>query len=208
MNNHPAELGERIKEARKAAGLSQTELANRLGKTLRTIQKYESGEIEPSLAMINSIAKELNASPADLIGYQRPDIQLNSISDIITVLYQLNKKAGIRFEIDVRRPPFYDEWTCSLRFDGHNRDATRNQELCLILEDFEYQRSRLETYWSNQEYFDAWFERKLAYYADAFLKDKEVEVLTREEAIRRRDELVLLDIERRKKAAEEAEKQK
>lgn len=49
MNSNPAEIGERIKSARKAAGLSQTELATRLDKTLRTIQKYESGEIEPPL---------------------------------------------------------------------------------------------------------------------------------------------------------------
>ena len=80
MNSNPAEIGKRLKTARKAAGLSQTELATRLNKTLRTIQKYESGEIEPSIAMINAIAKELNVSPADLIGYRRPGIELNSLS--------------------------------------------------------------------------------------------------------------------------------
>lgn len=115
MNSNPAEIGERIKSARKAAGLSQTELATRLDKTLRTIQKYESGEIEPSIAMINAIAKELNVSPADLIGYRRPSIELKSLSDVIAVLYQLNKKAGIRFEIDVQRPPHSEEWSCSDR---------------------------------------------------------------------------------------------
>ena len=49
------ELGMRIRAARKAAHLSQTELAEILGKTMRTIQKYESGEIEPSIAIINEI---------------------------------------------------------------------------------------------------------------------------------------------------------
>ena len=53
MHSNPAEIGERIKAARKAAHLSQTELAQRLDKTMRTVQKYESGEIEPSIAMIN-----------------------------------------------------------------------------------------------------------------------------------------------------------
>ena len=42
MNSNPAEIGLRIKEARKAAKLSQTELATQLNKTLRTVQKYES----------------------------------------------------------------------------------------------------------------------------------------------------------------------
>ena len=56
MSSNPAEIGERIKAARRAANLSQTELAKRLDKTMRTSQMYESGEIEPSIAMINAIA--------------------------------------------------------------------------------------------------------------------------------------------------------
>ena len=203
MNKNPAELGERIKAARKAAGLSQTELANRLSKTLRTVQKYESGEIEPSIAIINAMAKELKVSPADLIGYQRPSIELNTISDVLTVLYQLNKKAGLRFEIDVKRPPHYDEWTCSLRFDGHNKDAEFNADLCLILEDFAHERQMVETYWSDPDSFDTWLERKLAYYSGANLVDREVEVLSNMERIQRRNELDRQMLEQKKKAAEE-----
>ena len=190
MNKNPAEIGERIKAARKAAGLSQTELANRLSKTLRTVQKYESGEIEPSIAIINAMAKELKVSPADLIGYQRPSIELN-------------KKAGLRFEIDVKRPPHYDEWTCSLRFDGHNKDAEFNADLCLILEDFAHERQMVETYWSDPESFDAWLERKLAYYSGANLVDREVEVLSNMERIQRRNELDRQMLEQKKKAAED-----
>ena len=203
MNKNPAEIGERIKAARKAAGLSQTELANRLSKTLRTVQKYESGEIEPSIAIINAMAKELKVSPADLIGYQRPSIELNTISDVLTVLYQLNKKAGLRFEIDVKRPPHYDEWTCSLRFDGHSKDAEFNADLCLILEDFAHQRQMVETYWSDPDSFDAWLERKLAYYSGANLVDREVEVLSSMERIQRRNELDRQMLEQKKKTAEE-----
>ena len=203
MNKNPAEIGERIKAARKAAGLSQTELANRLSKTLRTVQKYESGEIEPSIAIINAMAKELKVSPADLIGYQRPSIELNTSSDVLTVLYQLNKKAGLRFEIDVKRPPHYDEWTCSLRFDGHNKDAEFNADLCLILEDFAHERQMVETYWSDPDSFDAWLERKLAYYSSANLVDREVEVLSNMERIQRRNELDRLMLEQKKKAAED-----
>ena len=60
MNSNPAEIGNRIKAARKTAKLIQTDLAVKLDKTLRTVQKYESGEIEPSIAVINEIAKILN----------------------------------------------------------------------------------------------------------------------------------------------------
>ncbi len=69
----PTEIGNRIRTARKQKGLSQTELANLLGKSMRTIQKYESGEIEPSIAIINEIAKRLDVESAYLMGYGRTD---------------------------------------------------------------------------------------------------------------------------------------
>ena len=75
--NNGSDIGNRIKEARKAQHLSQTELANRLGKTMRTVQKYESGEIEPSIGVLNEIANILNISPAELIGYQKKNITLD-----------------------------------------------------------------------------------------------------------------------------------
>ena len=54
----------------KKKGINQTELANLLGKLLRTIQKYESGEIEVSIAMLaNEIAKVLGWRITYLIGY-------------------------------------------------------------------------------------------------------------------------------------------
>ena len=41
-----AEIGLRIRTLRKRKGYNQQELADILGKSLRTVQKYESGEIE------------------------------------------------------------------------------------------------------------------------------------------------------------------
>ena len=203
MSSNPAGIGERIKVARKAAGLSQTELAKRLEKTKRTVQKYESGEIEPSIAMVNAIAKVLDVSPADLIGYQKPEIQLDSLSDVIAVLYQLNKKAGLRFEIDVKRPPEHDEWSCSLKFNGNDRTSEKNASLCLLLEEFRDEREKLETYWTDQAAFDLWIEKELAYYTGAKLDDREVEVLTTMERIQRRNELDRQMLAEMKKAAEE-----
>ena len=189
MNTEYAEIGLRIKEARKALKMSQTELANHLEKTLRTVQKYESGEIEPSIATINEIAKILHVSPADLIGYEKQELRLDSLADVLYVLNELNKKAGLRFEIDVRRPPHFEEWTCALVFNGSSTTAMYNADLCLILERFAAEREKLETYWSDQEYFDHWLDRELAYYADKVLTNREVEVLTNEERIRRLTEL-------------------
>ena len=203
MNSHSSELGRRIKEARKAAKLSQTELANLLEKTLRTIQKYESGEIEPSIATINTIARKLNVSPAELIGYKKQELRLDTLSDVLFVLNELNKKAGIRFDIDVRRPPHHDEWTCAIRFDGKDQNAPHNADLCLFMERYADERERLETYWIGQESFDRWFEQELAYYANDKLQDKEIEELSDIERIQRRNDLDRKRMDEMKKAAEE-----
>ena len=50
--DYPA-IGQRIKQLRKRKGLNQTELAQMLKKSLRTVQKYETGEIEVSIAVAN-----------------------------------------------------------------------------------------------------------------------------------------------------------
>ena len=189
MNTSSTEIGLRIKKARKAAKMSQTVLGTYLNKTLRTIQKYESGEIEPSIATINEIAKVLNVSSADLIGYEKREAQLNTLADVLSVLHSLNKKDGLRFDVEVNRPPKTKEWTCSLRFDGNDASAEHNADLCLFLERFAEERERLETYWIDQDYFDHWFDKELAYYAAVELPDKETVVLSEEERLNRRNEL-------------------
>ena len=52
--------GDRIKQARKAAGLTQTELANKIGVKFSTIHKYESG-------MIVNLKRETIAALADAL---------------------------------------------------------------------------------------------------------------------------------------------
>ena len=42
--DYPA-IGQRIKQLRKRKGLNQTELAQMLKKSLRTVQKYETGAV-------------------------------------------------------------------------------------------------------------------------------------------------------------------
>ena len=44
---NPREVGARIKSARKAAGITQRELAESLNVTVRTVQNYEAGSTVP-----------------------------------------------------------------------------------------------------------------------------------------------------------------
>ncbi len=63
-------IGQRICQFRKEKGLTQTELAENLGKSLRVVQKYEKGQIDLSLSAISDIAKALDVSSADILGYR------------------------------------------------------------------------------------------------------------------------------------------
>ena len=203
MYSSPAAIGERIKNARRAAHLSQTKLAKLLGKTMRTVQKYESGEIAPSIAIMNQISEILDVPLEDLMGYRRPEIRLETIADIIMVLAQLNQKAGIRFGISVNHTPDSDDCSCSLTFDNTDPAAKWNDTLCYLLEEFEKHRDSVETYWLSHEGFDDWIEQKLSYYADAKLEDREIEEISNTERIKRMLALDKQQMEEAKKASAE-----
>ena len=53
-------FGDRVKEHRISLNYSQTELAEHTGLTLRTIQRIESNEVQPSLHSIKVIGKALD----------------------------------------------------------------------------------------------------------------------------------------------------
>lgn len=58
---------QKMRDARKAAGKSQDDLAKELGVNRATISKYETGVIEPSLAQIVHIARILDMDFGDLL---------------------------------------------------------------------------------------------------------------------------------------------
>ena len=60
MDDEQRLIGVRIAQARRVAGLTQRELAERLGVTVRSIQNYESGAIVPyrHLARIESVGNK------------------------------------------------------------------------------------------------------------------------------------------------------
>lgn len=60
-------IGERIKQARKSAGLTQKELAQMIGKGYSSLQKYELNIVEPSLEQLRKIALALGVTVSDLI---------------------------------------------------------------------------------------------------------------------------------------------
>lgn len=185
-------VGKRIAECRKHKGIKQNELADTLGKSVKTIQRYESGDIDLSLSLLAEISKALNVSMNYLIGYE-PSAKLESLSDVLAFLFELDKKNELNFTIDVSKPAEgsgdLGEWAVSIKFDGHNSNAEYNSSLCLALEKLKDKRQALEEYWIDYETLEAWEKSTLEYNQNAFLSDKQQEVLDSTELIKRRNEL-------------------
>ena len=60
-------MGEKLKAARKAAGLSQVELAERVGCRQVDISRYESGRHEPKALTLKKMAEVIGCSMDDLV---------------------------------------------------------------------------------------------------------------------------------------------
>lgn len=60
-------LAQGVKELRKEKGLSQEELAKSSGLSLRTIQRFENGETEPSGETLRRISSALDLTPKELM---------------------------------------------------------------------------------------------------------------------------------------------
>ena len=62
-------LSKNLREARKAAGLTQKQLAQKVGCAAHTLSQYENGTRMPNVRMISIISHELGTSLDDLIPY-------------------------------------------------------------------------------------------------------------------------------------------
>ncbi|HCO85939.1 MAG TPA: DNA-binding protein [Arenibacter sp.] len=62
-------LAKRVKELRKRNGLSQEVLTENSGLSLRTIQRIENGETQPTGDTLKRIAKALNVTPNELVDW-------------------------------------------------------------------------------------------------------------------------------------------
>lgn len=73
-------------------------------------------------------------------------------------MFELEKVAGLKFDIEVKRPPRNDNWECSLKFNGKAKTEF-NADMCLFLEDWADIRDE------NSEKYEDWKDKTLAYYS-------------------------------------------
>src|SRR5918912_1661090 len=71
MRKDGKNFGQRLREARITAGLSQSELEEISGIPKARLSRYENGHVAPSIQTLERLAAALNASEASLLGDPR-----------------------------------------------------------------------------------------------------------------------------------------
>ena len=64
------QIGEVIRKYRKEAGITQEELAKRLGVTTPAVNKWENNNTQPDIALLSPIARLLNITTDTLLSFQ------------------------------------------------------------------------------------------------------------------------------------------
>lgn len=59
-------MGEKLKAARKAAGLTQVQLAEKAGCTQKDVSRWENGQREPVASTLKKLAQAIGCSMDDL----------------------------------------------------------------------------------------------------------------------------------------------
>ena len=179
-------MGIRLRALRKKKGYNQTELAEIMDKSLRTIQKYETGEIEIPLSVIGQLADVLDTSTSYILGFDGEIPSVSSMGDVMNYLFRMEQVGGLDFSIDVKRPPRSKEWACSLTFNGKSKEAQLNADMCLFLEEWESRRDDVRSYGLSQSEYRKWKDKTLVYYASMPVNSEEPEDLPTAERIQKR----------------------
>ena len=175
MKTKSKDLGRRIREARINAEVTQSELADEISKTLRTVQKYESGEIEPSFAVLNQIAEVLNTDMLTLMGYPRESIHIYSMADVLYFFMLLDRKEGVHYEIMTEYQKESDHLRCSIMINNKAPEGKINNSLALVLERFRSIRERRDAGWISPSEYHVLLDQMLTSLQTLVLRDKPAE---------------------------------
>ena len=177
--------------------MNQSELAEKIGKSLRTVQKYEKGEIEVAISVISDIAEVLGVSSSEILGYKSGIEHIGSLSDIMSFLFMLENVQDVDFKINVQKPSQGGKWECSISFDGQ-QNAKYNADLCLFLERWAEEQENFRTYFSSLENYSRWKAETLAYYSSSQVETKEPVELDFETRMKKRKEYMEAELKKQK----------
>ena len=114
-------FGNRLREARLSAGLSQSELEELSGIPKARLSRYENGHVEPSIQTLNRLARALNVSEASLLGDERA-----AMEEFFNVLGERGVAIGSKEQAvgsGSRSPRWCVPWVASTRRQPKTRSS-------------------------------------------------------------------------------------
>ena len=180
-----AAIGQRIKMLRRRKHLKQAQMAQLLGKSLRTVQKYETGEIEVSISVVRQLAQILDSTPAYILDYEVEEAPISTMADIARFLFHLENVTGIHFDIGVEKPPHSPNWKCSLTFDGKDAQADDNANMCLLMEQWAETKEKRRICQISQKEYEEWQKKILLFCGTRTVHYENPQEIPEEERIRR-----------------------
>ncbi len=110
------DIGLRIKSFRTKQELTQQELADLVGITVSTVQKYESGERNPSSSNLKKIAQALDVQENLFYNIGLSELPLHTIGDIMSILFLLDDKIGFNPRYREDNKGNIDPYSVSIQF--------------------------------------------------------------------------------------------
>jgi transcriptional regulator with XRE-family HTH domain len=98
-------VGENISRRRKAMGMTQAELAEKLGIGGDSLSRFENGVVSPRIQRLEEIAEALDCAVADLFRKHSdpPSVKLDTVADMLSSLPQDAQDDVICLIMDVIR---------------------------------------------------------------------------------------------------------
>lgn len=133
-------VGKRIRAAREAAGMTQAEVAKRLGVSESSIRLYELGKRQPNDEVLGRIAEAVGVDPQVFV-----EIEIDSVRDVLEILFRLEDACGLA--------PLEDGKLCVDRMNDHA------PKLIASIERWADMRRRLESGEISRGEYEAWRSR-------------------------------------------------
>lgn len=72
----------------------------------------------------------------------------------------------------MKRPPHHDDWECSITFNGKDKSADFNADMCLFLEEFSEYREEYQNGRIGAQRYKELQDKDLAYYSASLVEEK------------------------------------
>lgn len=147
-------IGEKIKYFRNMREISQDTLGQLSGINTSTIKKYEYGIRNPKPDQLLKIANALGISINLFM-----DFDIETISDVLSLLFKLDDQIDIKFEADKDDEGVFEPSTVKMSF----KNPIINKKICAYMEALEAKENLIS---SKEQYSDEEYNANLQYAND------------------------------------------